>query len=123
MGFTAGAVLSFALNRRYTFRVDRAPLGPQALRFTLVTLASVALSAVVAEAVLAVLEAVRLPGAPAPLAGVAHGVTIGVMTIFNFFAMKLFALRAADPRPHGAAEPVGVAIPARGDLDTSGPLC
>lgn len=105
VGFTAGAVASFVLNRRYTFHVDRAPIGPQALRFTLLSFAAVVLSAVVAEALLAALQALCGGGVGAArLAGMAHVGTIGVMTIFNFFAMKFFALRAP---PHPLPGPVG----------------
>jgi putative flippase GtrA len=113
VGFTAGAVLSFILNRRYTFEVDRSPMGPQAWRFTLVSFAAVALSAAVGQTVLACLEAVgpRNVGA-ARLAEVAHAVTIGVMTVFNFLAMKFFALRAPPPEREAVRDPVGVAVAA-----------
>lgn len=128
VGFTAGAALSFVLNRRYTFRVDRAPVGPQALRFTILSFAAVVLSAAVAETVLAALQLVASPQVAAVrLAGIAHVVTIGMMTIFNFFAMKFFALRETEPQPDGVAAPVigggGNAAVGRADLDTPKPLC
>lgn len=121
VGFTAGSVLSFVLNRRYTFQVDGSPVGPQAWRFTLVSLAVVALSAAVGETVLACLEAVcpRNFGA-ARLAEVAHILTIGLMTVFNFFAMKFFALRAPDPQREAVQDRVGVAVAALASGRSSG---
>jgi putative flippase GtrA len=111
VGFTAGSLLSFVLNRRYTFRVARSPVGPQAWRFTLLSFATIALSAAVGDGVLVCLEAVgpRDVGA-ARLGEVAHAVTIGLMTVFNFFAMKFFALRAPEPGREAARDPVGVAV-------------
>lgn len=113
VGFTAGAVLSFLLNRRYTFRVDRSPIGPQAWRFTLLSFVAVLLSAAVGETVLVCLQAVcpRDVGA-ARLAEIAHPITIGLMTVFNFFAMKFFALRAPDPEREAVRDPVSVAVAA-----------
>ena len=94
-GFIAGAILSFVLNRRYTFRVHEDAVGPQAFRFALASLASVALSACVAEVLVAVIRAVPGLDLPRPMVqNLAHVGTIGVVFVFNYFAMKFFALKA-----------------------------
>jgi putative flippase GtrA len=93
-GFVAGTLLSFALNRRYTFEVHEGALGPQAARFAVMSVASIALSAVVAEALDAALRAVPVVSPSSALgADLVHVGTIGLLFVFNFFAMKYFALQ------------------------------
>jgi putative flippase GtrA len=94
-GFLAGTLLSFVLNRRFTFGVQEGEVGPQAVRFAVASIVSVALSAVVATVLDGLLRAIPAIPLPSALLGSAvHVATIGVMFVFNFFAMKYFALRA-----------------------------
>jgi putative flippase GtrA len=94
-GFFAGTVLSFVLNRRFTFRVHGGAVGPQAVRFALAALATIPLSAVVAEVLTWILRALPVVAASSlAAANLAHIGTIGLLFVFNYLAMKLFALRA-----------------------------
>ena len=49
-GFALGTVVSFVLNRRFTFRVGGEPVMPQVLRFGIITLGSVVVSLATASA-------------------------------------------------------------------------
>jgi putative flippase GtrA len=94
-GVLAGTVLSFVLNRRFTFEVQDAAAGPQAVRFAVTSAVSLALATVVAKGLEWLLRAEPIvPPSSAMGANLVHVGTIGVLFVFNFYAMKLFALRA-----------------------------
>ena len=94
-GVLAGTILSFVLNRRFTFEVQDAAAGPQAVRFAVTSIVSLALSAVVAMVLEGLLRAEPIvPPSSAMGANLVHVGTIGILVVFNFYAMKLFALRA-----------------------------
>ncbi len=95
VGMIVGTILSFFLNRRHTFAVGDAPMGPQAARFAIVSVGSMVLAFVLAEGLLRLWD---LAGAPLVTRGqmenLVHLVAIGVNTIYGFVAMKFFALKA-----------------------------
>jgi putative flippase GtrA len=94
-GFVAATVLSFVLNRRYTFRVQANDAGPQAARFALTAIVALPLWALVAEVLARILRLVpAVSASTAAVAHLAHVGTIGVLFVFNFYAIKFFALRA-----------------------------
>jgi putative flippase GtrA len=101
MGFAVGTALSFLLNRRYTFQAQGAPLGIQAVRFALLAFGSIALSALVGQAILGTLSAWLVPRKLSYGASetIAHLATIAIMAVFNFLAMKFYALRRPDAVP------------------------
>ncbi len=103
VGMAAGTIVSFYLNRHFTFRVSDEPVGPQAVRFGLVALGAVVLVALFGEAVLALWS---LAGSPwlsrATVESLAHVAAIGLNTIYSFVAMKFFALKKAIRVPPAA---------------------
>ncbi len=89
LGFSVGTVVSFLLNKTFTFQAHEGKTWRQALRFVLVSIVSITISTVVAHVVF--LGCITLP----PLAAnkhhaeiMAHMLTIGVMAIFNYFTIK-----------------------------------
>lgn len=96
-GFALGTGVSFALNRRFTFRASSEAVVPQALRFLVVALGSVVISVAVASLVLGGWEvAGRTVLTQRQVESVGHIAAIGVSTAYNFLAMKFFAFRRAD---------------------------
>jgi len=92
-GFVAGTVLSFVLNRRFTFAVHDRDVGPQAVRFAVMSLVAIVLSAVVSATLEGLLRVAPIVPAQSALAGnLVHIGTIGLLFVFNFLAMKYFAL-------------------------------
>ena len=98
VGMVVGTVVSFFLNRHFTFRVSDEPAGPQAIRFALVAVGAIVIAAVFGEVVLAIWG---LAGSPwmtrATVEALAHVGAIGLNTIYGFVAMKFFALKRASP--------------------------
>lgn len=110
-GFIVGTVLSFMLNRRFTFRVDDEPMLPQAVRFALAALTGMALSALLAPVLLRLVRAIAPSGLTPELAEeLGHFATIGAVTVFSFVAIKFFALRPAAAR--GSEPPKGAVVSA-----------
>jgi putative flippase GtrA len=99
-GMIVGTVLSFFLNRRYTFAVSDEPVGPQAVRFAIAASGAALLALVFAEGTLALWQ---LAGSPwltrAGAEGWAHVAAIGLNTVYGFVAMKFFALKRSANAP------------------------
>lgn len=94
LGFVLGTIVSFILNRRFTFRASDEAVAPQALRFVVVALGAVLLSIAVASIVLWAWEfAGRVIVTRAQVETLGHLSAIGVSTVYNFVAMKFFAFR------------------------------
>jgi putative flippase GtrA len=98
VGFTAGTVVSFLLNRRYTFQVSDQPIGPQAVRFGIAALSGIALAWVFAEGLFWMLRALAPSLGRGRVESLAHIGAIGLNTLYTFTAMKFFALRRAAQR-------------------------
>jgi len=99
LGFAVATVVSFFLNRSLTFDAAHLPTGPQALRFAIVAVLAIGLAAAVGELLLLLMPPIadgRL--STTAIQSVTHVGSIGVVTIYNFVAMKYFALRT-EPRP------------------------
>ncbi len=99
-GFSAGTVVSFVLNRQITFAEQRGKLLRQAARYLLTALVSIGVASAagwMALFVLSLLFQSVLSESHREL--LAHVAAIGVTTIYNFFTIKYFALRA-DEVPH-----------------------
>jgi putative flippase GtrA len=94
LGFILGTIVSFILNRRFTFRASEEAVTPQAFRFLIAALGSVVVSVTVASIVLWAWELTgRLVVTRAQVETLGHVAAIGVATVYNFLAMKFFAFR------------------------------
>lgn len=92
LGFVLGTVVSFVLNRTFTFRASGGAVAPQAFRFATVALGAVVISVVVASLVLWAWElAGRVVLTHAQVETAGHLAAIAVSTVYNFLAMKFFA--------------------------------
>jgi putative flippase GtrA len=93
-GFVLGTIVSFVLNRYFTFRASGEAAAPQAFRFGIVALGAVVISVVVASLVLWAWElAGRVVLTPVQVETLGHLSAIAVSTLYNFLAMKFFAFR------------------------------
>jgi putative flippase GtrA len=91
MGFSVGTVVSFPLNKFFTFQAHDGNAWGQFLRFILVGLVSIALGTLVAQGIFEGLL-VLLAGVKTNFVGfIAQVITIAIMTVFNFFIVKHFA--------------------------------
>jgi putative flippase GtrA len=93
-GFSVGTVVSFALNRSFTFRATAGNLKRQVIRYFGASLVSIVLAAVIASGLEQLLR--RLLAARITLAQIgdlAHLGAIAVTTIYSFLVIKYFALR------------------------------
>lgn len=100
LGFSIGTGVSFVLNKFFTFRARETKVLHQVMRFTLIALVSIAISTIVAHLILSGL--ILLPGMATNAhrcESLAHIATIGVMTVFNYFAIKHLAFLRAGITP------------------------
>lgn len=89
LGFSVGTVMSFLLNKIFTFRAHDGKTWLQALRFLLVGMVSVVISTVVAHVIfMGCMVLPKIAGNTRRVESMAHLLTIGVMAIFNYFAIK-----------------------------------
>jgi putative flippase GtrA len=96
-GFALGTVVSFVLNRRFTFRVTGEAVLPQAVRFGIITLGSIVVSLVTASALFGLWGLIGRALLTRPQAeSLGHLGAIGLSTIYNFLAMKFFAFRRSS---------------------------
>jgi putative flippase GtrA len=91
-GFVLGTVVSFVLNRTFTFRASGEAVAPQAFRFVMVAAGAVVISVAVASIVLWAWQlAGRVTLTHAQVETLGHLAAIAVSTVYNFLAMKFFA--------------------------------
>jgi putative flippase GtrA len=96
LGYSVGTVISFVLNKFLTFRATTGRTWAQFLRFLLVAAASIGITMVVARLVLWGILLFQDGMADRQLVeSIAHVVTIGVMTVFNYFVIKYVAFARA----------------------------
>ena len=81
LAFVVAVVNNFLWNRYWTFRPDAGPAGFQAIRFFVVSIASLGLN-------LAVLELLWRAGTTTPI--LAQAIAVAVATPFNFLGNKLW---------------------------------
>ncbi len=123
IGFTLGSVVSFYLNKYFTFHANDGNSWFQFARFALVAAVSVVVSTLVAHEALSVLNVVRTAwGFTTPIESIAHVATVGIMTIFNYVGIKFVAFgrpaawvgRKTSPaeRDHAAEQSLGLVGPA-----------
>ncbi len=94
LGFILGTIVSFILNRRFTFRASDEAVAPQAFRFIVVAIGAVFVSVAVASVILWGWELTgRVVVTRAQVETLGHVGAIGVSTVYNFVAMKFFAFR------------------------------
>jgi putative flippase GtrA len=104
-GFVLGTLVSFFLNRHITFAATHGRASRQLVRFFLAGLVGAGSAAALATAILALLHSMvgaTLPEATAETA--AHVGAIGITTVYNFLAMKYYALRVERPDSVRAAK-------------------
>jgi putative flippase GtrA len=106
-GFAVGTVVSFVLNRTITFAATGGRASQQLVRFVLAAVLGAGIAAALATGMLYVLRR-ALGGvfADTILATGAHVAAVGITTVYNFLAMKYFALRVDAP-PAGEGEAPG----------------
>jgi putative flippase GtrA len=93
-GFTVGTVISFVLNRTFTFRATSGDVRKQAIRYLVVAVAGIGLAAVIAAGLEHLLRSfVGDALSSADVGDLAHVGAIGLNTIYTFIAIKYFALR------------------------------
>jgi putative flippase GtrA len=94
LGFSAGTVISFVLNKLVTFRATDGDTWPQFIRFMLVTGVYIVMSTIVANLLLAGLKHLPWTSDHKDLTeSFAHALTIIVMMMVSYFLMKHFAFR------------------------------
>jgi putative flippase GtrA len=102
-GYCVGTVVSFVLNRKFTFQATEGNLRRQIIRYAWATLGGIVVAALIAaglEVPLRSLLATRLTSAQ--IGDVAHVGAIGFTTIYSFLVIKYFALRVEErARPEG----------------------
>lgn len=94
VGFIVGTVVSFYMNRHYTFRANAEPVPKQAVKYALAAVLGIAFAVGAAELLL--LVGTRLAhGALSDqmLGHITHVISIGLATLLNFLTVKFFALR------------------------------
>ena len=97
LGMAVGTVVSFLLNRRYTFGVSDEPVGPQAVRFAIAALGATILGLAIAEGAFALWQLAGSPWLSRRSAeSVAHATAIGLNAVYGYLAMKFFALKRRD---------------------------
>jgi putative flippase GtrA len=97
LAFAVGTVVSFLLNRDYTFRARGEPARVQAPRFALIALVGIPLAGWLAQEALTALESIgagSAMGKPAEEAA-AHVFALAAVTVYNYLAMKYFSFRRA----------------------------
>jgi putative flippase GtrA len=101
LGAAVGTIISFVLNRSFTFRALEGRTWAQFIRFILVSVAYIVGSAFVARLIFQGLK--LMPGVweEQLLETAANVLTVGFMTIFNYFAIKHFAFL----KPEGGNSP------------------
>jgi putative flippase GtrA len=106
-GFAVGTVVSFVLNRTITFAATGGRASRQLVRFALAAVVGAGIAAALATGMLFVLR-LGLGGVVTDslLATGAHVAAVGITTVYNFLAMKYFALRV-DARPGAGGEARG----------------
>ncbi len=107
-GFAVGTAVSFVLNRRITFAATEGRASRQLVRFVLAAVVGIGIAAALATGILALLR-LGLRGVidDSALATAAHVGAVGITTVYNFVAMKYFALRVdAAPEPAPQARTV-----------------
>jgi putative flippase GtrA len=97
-GFAVGTVVSFVLNRTITFAATGGRASRQLVRFVLAAVLGAGIAAALATGILFLLR-VCLRGAVADsvLGTGAHVAAVGITTVYNFLAMKYYALRVDVP--------------------------
>jgi putative flippase GtrA len=94
VGMIVGSILSFFSNRRYTFAVSDEPAGPQAKRFTIVSIGSIILAYVVSKGMLEVWTRTGSLWVSRATADHLVAITvIGLNTVYGFLAHKFFSLK------------------------------
>jgi len=104
-GFAVGTLVSFFLNRTITFAATSGNATRQLVRFVLAAVVGAGIAAAIASGALFVLRASPLASlSEQVLETSAHVFAVGLTTIYNFIAMKYFALKVgpAAPAPGGA---------------------
>jgi putative flippase GtrA len=113
VGYTAGTIVSFILNKLFTFKARDEKTYVQALKFTLLAVTSIILAEVISRFVLWIYfytlvsafisgsviivdwlrGAKSIPVDYAMAQNISHVVAIGITTIYNFLAMKFFSFK------------------------------
>jgi putative flippase GtrA len=93
-GHVVGTVVSFVLNRRFTFAVSDERVGPQAWRFAVASLGGLVVVAFVTDGLAWLWGRAGSPLVSRSVAeSVAHAAAIGVNTVYSFVIVKFFALK------------------------------
>ena len=93
LGGLAGLLVNFTLSRRFVFASDSRSARQQLATFALVSLTTIGLRLIVAQALMALFAlpafaAIALLPVPAPAERLAHLGAVGLVTIYSFLAHK-----------------------------------
>jgi len=92
--FSLGTVISFFLNKFFTFRSFGEKSAIQLAKFILIAVTSVILASFLASVQVALYKFTRINFIKEKnLESVVHLTTIGLVTVYNFLAMKYFSFR------------------------------
>ena len=94
-GFFMGTLASYVLNKFVTFRVNDERTWPEIVRFALVSIVSNLIGGLLAEGLFQGLSLLPSVFEPARVASIAHILSIGMMVIPNYLAIKYIAFARA----------------------------
>jgi putative flippase GtrA len=89
VGFMMGTVTSFFLNRSFTFRINQGNMSRQFRRFFAVGVVSSLIAAILAHFIASLLQWLAdLAHVESSVHGAAHGATIAIMAVANYFLIR-----------------------------------
>ncbi len=97
-GFTLGTISSFILNKYFTFKAFEEKSYIQLLKFIFSALLGILIATIIASILNMTLRRLNNDINKKIVETISHIITIGVMTIYNFLFMKLFAFKKIEFR-------------------------
>ena len=94
LAFTLGTIISFILNKTFTFASYDEKTSIQLIKFLLAGIVCVALASIIAYLGMAFYHIARISFVTEKkMESIVHIIAIGLTTIYNFLAMKFFSFR------------------------------
>jgi putative flippase GtrA len=94
LAFSFGTVISFILNRSYTFAAYDEKAMIQFIKFILIAIVGIALAAVIAWLGMVIYKALKIGLVnEKQMESIAHIIAIFLITFYNFLAMKYFSFK------------------------------
>ncbi|MDQ7824589.1 MAG: GtrA family protein [Candidatus Eremiobacteraeota bacterium] len=99
LSFTLGTVVSFILNKTFTFKSYEESTAVQAFKFALTGLVYIVLGSAVAQGIYWITGHFALP--PSWRESLSHALSIAICTVYSFLVIKYFAFRKLELSRHG----------------------